>query len=120
MAVPVTKKEVAAFKTTPYGKRLYSGPVQTFFRNEVRARGAVFRVVEVTMRGCPGEETVLCEYVKPTEYPSIELAIRAAIDDRLDYLKSAAEVSAFAEEIANAEEQMFMREVNPAVVRMGL
>ncbi len=107
MTMSFMKAGVAVFRTTSYGERLYSGPVRTFFRNEVRLNGAVYRVVEVTMRGRPGEEVVLCEYVTPTEYPGLMLAIRAAIDNRKEYFKTAAE-------IVNTSERVYLPGSNPA------
>lgn len=96
------------FKTASYGERLYRGPIRTYFRNEARLSGSMYRVVEVTMRGAPGEEEVLCEYVAPTEYPSLMQAITVAIDNRKEYLRTAAEENAYATDQVNATERAYM------------
>ncbi|MHB8698657.1 MAG: hypothetical protein ACYC9J_11630 [Sulfuricaulis sp.] len=85
---------VTVFKTTPYGEHTYNGSVRIYFRNEVRVVGSVYRVVEVTMRGRPGAEVVLCVYVAPTEYPHLMQAISAAVHNCSMYRKTQPEGSA--------------------------
>lgn len=96
------KVGTTVFKTTPYGERLYNGPVRTYFRNEVRLTGSVYRVVEVTMRCRVGEEAVY-EYVTPTEYLGLMQAIDAAIKNRKEYLQTAA-----AAELVNVSERLYV------------
>jgi hypothetical protein len=70
------------FRTPDYGGHMHNGPVRTFFRNEVRAAGTGYRVVEVMLRGRPGDEKTLCEHPDTVEYPSLIEAMEVAIRKR--------------------------------------
>lgn len=107
------KTGVAIFKTTPYGERLHNGSIRTYFCNEVRLISSVYRVVEVTKRGDHSAEIVLCEYMEPTEYPSLMQAIDVAVNNRKEFLETQAEEMSAAAEIVKAEERMYMLGASP-------
>ncbi len=107
------KTGVAVFNTTPYGEHLHNGSIRTYFRNEVRVTGSVYQVVEVTMRGRPGAEIVLCEYMVPTEYSDLTQAISVAVNNRSEFLNTQAEETCFAAEIVNREDRLYILGADP-------